>query len=118
TSAGNNTGVYLYPYDRFIIGTIDSGMGYSVRRPFDIKSMSDNIRVLNMPVAISKLNTYSTIQLNNTATETVISSPTNKLQDLIFYYNQPIGMVIDLNLYMILNQCNSDVLTLRYKVNG
>src|SRR5437868_11470755 len=61
STTGYNMGLYIPQYDRFIIGTSESGVGYTTSRLYDIKSAYDNIRVFNSPVRVSKYSTYGTV---------------------------------------------------------
>jgi len=93
-------------------------VAYSTARPYDIKALSDNIRVRGAPVHTDQYSIYSSVLVQNTVVETDISAAASALGSRTWQRDQPLGSVqiIDLNLAVISGA--GDTVTIRYKVNG
>jgi hypothetical protein len=70
SASGYNVGAYLPAYDRFVIGSEQTGTAYSTARPLDIRATSNNIRVQGYPVATAMFSTYAPVAANSTTVET------------------------------------------------
>lgn len=110
--------VYIPLYDRFILALDAIGAAYSTARPYDVKALSDNIRVRNEPMVSSKYSTYADVVLNNSVAETDISATGMSIGSLAYQQSQPLGMITEIDLYLVATSAAGDSLTIRFKVNG
>lgn len=110
---------YSLAYDsgrnRFYIGVnVAPFFAYSTPRPLDIKAFSDNIRVRGSAVDASLFSSYSNVSVNNTITETSLTSGsllgTKTLQDPL-----AVGMMIVFKIYLSTTSAAGDTLTIRIK---
>jgi hypothetical protein len=115
----DQTMVYIPQYNRFLIGgAIAAGIGYSTARPFDIKAVSDNIRVLGFPVIVSNYSTYADTTVASTTTETNLSTTASSLGTLTLATQQPQGMVINFAIGLLATSSAGDTLTIRIKTQS
>jgi len=113
------SGLYLPLYDRFLLGTNTSPfIVYGTARPLDIKALSDNIRVRNMPANCARFSTSADTAVNNTTTETSLGAPATFLGSLALQDSQPLGMIIKLEINLNATSAAGDTFTVRIKVNG
>lgn len=121
-SGFDNTGymqcVYLANYNRFVIGVNTTGVGLSTARPLDIKAIGDGIRVRGRAVNTGIYSMYTDTTVNNTVTETDISTNASSLGSLTLQASQPLGMTLDINLCGTASSAAGDNLTLRYYTNA
>ncbi len=115
-----NTLQYTIGYDpirlRFMTcGNTTPYFAYSTPRSYDIKPITDNIRVRNNPVHVNLYSTYADIKCDSTTTETDISTTASALGSLSLAPILPVGMTISSKLYLTVTSIAGDVLTIRFK---
>ncbi len=108
--------VYIASLDRLVLSTTTSPyIAFNVtKRPYDIKSLRDNIRVRGAPVSTALYSTYADATCNNTTAETAVSSPASVLGNLVLQLPQPQGMVRRITLGGLATSAGGDTLTLKY----
>lgn len=87
---------------------------YSTSRPFDLKAVSDNIRVRGFPVMVGNFSSYADVNINNTTTETSILSA-SALGSMVLQASQPQGMYMKIVTFMNAISAAGDTLTIRVK---
>jgi hypothetical protein len=116
---GGYSGVaYLPTYDRFVIGSAQQGIVYSVARPTSIKAMGDAIRVRNFPVSCGMISTYSAVTVDNTVTETLIVPTGSYVGSMTLYPSQALGASFSLCIDYRMTSAAGDTLTFVLKCNG
>jgi len=110
--------LYLADYNRFLVGCATSpNVFYSTARN-DLKVLSDNIRVRNMPATCARFSTSADTAVDNTTTETSLVAPATFLGTLALQDSQPLGMVIKLEINLKATSAAGDTFTVRINVNG
>lgn len=107
---------YIPSLDRLVLSTTTAPyIAFNVtKRPYDIKSVRDNIRVRGAPVAVAQYSVYADVPCSNTVVETDVSVSASSVGTRALQQAQPVGMVAKLHLYGLATSAAGDTLTLRY----
>lgn len=108
--------LYLPTFDRFILN-LDApyGIAYSTARPYDIKALSDNIRVRGAPVTVDLYSNTASVNVDNTAVETSLTPSSNSVGSMVLQAPQPAGMCMEFMFFLEVSSVAGDNLTLTIK---
>lgn len=109
---------YISSLNRIVIGNGNAPwISYNTRRPYDIKAVSDNIRVRNSAVGTDKYSGAVDFAIASTVTETTIV-PATSIGSLAYQARQPVGMKVKFALVLLNTSGAGDTLTLRFKTQA
>ncbi len=103
--------------DRFMIGLYSDPprFAYSTPRPYDVKALSDNIRVRGAPVTVDLYSNIAAVHVDNTAVETSLTPSTNSDGSMVLQASQPVGMCVEFCFFLEVSSAAGDTLTLAIK---